>query len=282
MSVKIIVDSCCDTTEELRQQLDLSIAPLVISIPGYKNIIDTVDNDTSLLLEKIASVKEPASTACPSVDSYVELMKAQDETIVVTLSSNLSGSYNSACAARDLVLEKHPNKKIHILDSLSASAGELLIVFFVDSLRKAGEGFSSIIAKAEAFIHGFRTMFVLEDLSTLVKNGRMSKVKGIVASVLGIRPICADNGAGEIVSLHAVRGLEQAFTKLIKVIGELTVTKPIRSLQMVLSHCHNPERADSLKTRILEKCPAIKEITVVPTSGLSTIYANKGGIVIAF
>ncbi len=282
MGLKIIADSCCDTTAALRDQLELDLVPLIIKIPGYGEILDEVGVDTGVLVEKMSQTKEPARTACPSIDDYANRMAQHDESVVITLSQHLSGSNNAAHVARNLVLQQHPEKKIHIFDSQSAAAGELLIAMFIDRLKKLGETFEDIVVKTEAFIKSFRTLFVLEDVGNLVKNGRMSKVKGIVASVLSIHPVLADNGEGEIQSMSIVRGLTQALAKLVSLIGSLTEAKPAQSTPLVLSHCHCEARALTVKEQILLRCPAISDIVVVPTSGLSTIYANKGGIIVAF
>lgn len=282
MSIKIIADSCCDTTPELREQLDIDLVPLHITIPGYSDIADTVDIDTDDLIVKMNSTKEPARTACPSVHDYASRMRKEEECIVITISKLLSGSYNAARLAREMVLKESPEKKIHIFDSQSAASGELLIAMFVNKLKKLGETYESIIERTESLIKKFRTLFVLEDLGNLVKNGRMSRVKGIVASVFSMHPVLGDNGMGEIESLHIVRGLNQAFTKLVSTVRDLTSSFAPKSTPLVVSHCHNSPRAEMLKEEFLEACPAISDVTIVPTSGLSTIYASKGGIVIAF
>jgi len=282
MGIKIIADSSCDTTEDLRNRLDIDLVPLFLTVPGHEPITDEIGIDTDSLLHKIESQKEPARTACPPIQAFVDRMTLYEEMVVITLSRNLSGTYAAACAARDMVLEKFPSKKILVLDSESASAGETLTALYVDSLRKVGELFDSIAEKAAKFVSRFRTLFVLEDLRTLVKNGRMSKVKGIVASVLSIHPILGDNGHGEIALVHTVRGLGNALSRLVDTIRDMTSSLPGRSTPLVLSHCQCPDRARDIRDKILSTCPAISEVTVVPTSGLSSLYASRGGLVLAF
>ena len=282
MSIKIIADSGCDSSTEIREELDLELVPLTITVSGHPEMKDEVSLDTKYLLDIMNASKEPARSACASIDDYAKRMIAYDESVIITLSQRLSGSYNSACVARDMVLNIYPDKKIYVFDSKTASAGELRVAFFIDSLKKIGDTFETIIEKTDNFIDNFRTMLVLEDLSTLVKNGRLSKVKGIVSSVLSIHPILADNGKGEIEALHTVRGLNQAFAKLVSTVQEFTCNKIPQSVKLILSHCHAPERAQQVKQAILDTCQAIKEIIVVPTGGISTMYANQGGIVVAF
>lgn len=282
MDIKIIADSCCDTTPEIRQRYDIALAPLILSVPGYDDIVDTPDVDTALLVEKMQQSHEPVRTACPSIETYTQLMRPHDACVVVTLSAKLSGSYNAACVARNLMLEQHPEKKIHVFDSKSAAAGELLIVMFVDSLRAAGADFDEIVQQTEKYIKRIKTLFVLEDLSNMVKNGRMSKVKGIVASVLSIHPVLSDNGDGEVVSLHLVRGLQNSLNKLVESVKEAVQSAAAKTIPMVLSQCLCSDRAEKIKQQLLRECPSISEVTIVPTSGLSTVYANKGGVILAF
>lgn len=282
MEVRIIADSCCDTTPDIRQRYDLTLVPLVLSIPGYGDVLDTLDIDTAQLVERMAQSKEPVRTACPSIEAYAELMTQQEQCVVVTLSDKLSGSYNAARVARETVLARFPEKKIHIFDSQSAAAGELLIVMYIDTLRKQGKSFEDIVRKTEKYIKSLRTFFVLEDLGNMVKNGRMSKVKGIVASVLSMHPVLADNGVGEIVSLHVVRGLQNSLAKLVESVKDSVAHLKAKTIPLVLSQCLCPERAEAIRKQLLHECPALSEVTVVPTSGLSTVYANKGGIILAF
>jgi len=284
MSVKIIADSGCDSSPEVREQLDLELIPLSVLVPGHPEIKDDLDVDTKHVLDIMNAAKEPTRSACPSVDDYAKRMIAYDECVVITLSQLISGSYNCARVARDMVLSIYPDKKIHIFDSMSASVGELLVAYFIDGLKQLGDTFETIIEKTENFINNghLKTMLVLEDLSTLVKNGRLSRVKGIVSSVLSIHPILADNGKGEIEALYTVRGLNQAFAKLVNTVHEFTCNTIPRSVRLILSHCHAPERAQQVKKAILDTCQAIKEVIIVPTGGISTMYANKGGIVVTF
>lgn len=187
--------------------------------------------------------KSAASSACPSPEEFAELMRPCDECFVVTLSSKLSGSYNAARVAMDMVREAHPEKKIHVFDSKSAAAGELQIALFLKERIDAGESFESIIPQAEAFIANMRTLFVLEDLGNFVKNGRLNKVTGIVASILSLCPIMSDDGHGEVKMAAKVRGLQNALTRLDDLVaGAERRSGQKKSLTLVLAYCNCPER----------------------------------------
>ena len=282
MSIQLIADSCCDTTPELQQRLGLAKAPLKINIAGGKTYIDDGGVDIPTLIADMKASKAAASSACPSPEEFAELMRPCDECFVVTLSSKLSGSYNAARNARDLVLEDEPGKRIHILDSASASAGETRLALFAQACLDAGNDFDTAVRRVESFAAGMRTLFVLEDLSALVKSGRLNKVSGIVASILSLCPVLGADGHGEIKMVAKARGMQNALRRLTEIVGQETAGAPPRSVTMVLAYCQAEERAESLKMQLKASCPAIGKVLVVPTGILSTMYVGNGGIVVAF
>ena len=263
-------------------------------LKDFKGVYDAADDSAAWFarVKEIASQNEFAadmkayknapSTACPSPDEYAALMEKSEESFVVTLSGKLSGSYNAACVGREMVLERSPEKKIHIFDSESASAGETLIALMLRDRIDGGHSFEDIVAEMTAFIARMKTRFVLEDLSNLVKNGRISKVAGLLSGMLSLRPIMGDDGHGSIAAIEKVRGTQNAMRRLVELIAEGTREAAASSLTMVLSYCNCPERALMLKKEFLEKCAALREVILVPTSGLSTVYAYDGGIVLAY
>lgn len=281
MNIQIIVDSCCDVTDALRNVLSLSLASLKITV-GEHFYEDDGTIDTGVLVADMKACRTAPTTACPSPEEYAALMSRADASLVVTLSSKLSGSYNAACVGRDLALEEAPEKKIHVFDSESASAGETRIALLLRDMIDGGIGFEEIVEKATAFIANMKTHFVLEDLGNLVKNGRISRTAGFVGTMLNLRPIMGENGHGEIIPLEKVRGTANAMRRLVELVAEETDHLPAASKLLVLSHCNCQERAMQLKKAFLERCAVFKDVIVVPTGGLSTVYANDGGIVIAF
>ena len=147
---------------------------------------------------------------------------AAEDIYVVTLSGNLSGSYNSAYLARSMYLEKNPDKKIHVFDSCSASCGETQIAFYISSLAEEGKSFEEIIPLAEQFRDDLTTYFVLDNLETLRKNGRLTGVKALVASTLSIKPIMAGD-KGNIVQRGQSVGMKKALRRMAEIILRDTV-----------------------------------------------------------
>lgn len=282
MAIQILADSCCDTTRELVQRLGMKMIPLNVIAPGGENMLDDENLDQARLLETMRGSDEPARSACPSVEAFSAPMEEAEECFVVTLSDRLSGSFNAARLAMEATLERFPQKKIHVFNSKSASAGELRIALFIDQLRAKGLRFEEIRQRTEAFIAQMDTVFLLKDLSNLVKNGRMGKLTGKLTQVLQLYPVLSDDGNGEIESRHIVRGYKSAMRKFVNTIQELSEKKLTERGMLVLSHCNCAEAAEELRQAILEKCSMISEVIMVPTGGISTIYANDGGLVVAF
>lgn len=282
MSIQIIADSCCDITPPLREKTGLCSVPLKISIDSIRQYTDNEDLDLDALMADMKATKNPIITSAPSPEEYAWCMRNSEAAVVVTLSSKLSGSYNAAMAARQMVLEDSPNKQIAVFDSKSASAGELRIVMRLYSMIEKGASFDDICKAMPKFIDNMRTFFVLDDLSVLVKNGRIPKLQGTLAALMMFRPIMGENGEGEIEQVERVRGSHKALQRLAAIVAERTeICKP-KSVLLTLCYCNHPERAALLKKNLLENCPALKDVIIVPTGGLSSTYANDGGIIIAY
>lgn len=280
MSIQIIIDSCCDVTPALRRALRFEVASLTVRV-GEQSFRDDETLSVPALLQAMKACKDSATSACPSPEEYASLMRRADQSVVVTLSSKLSGSYNAAMVARDMVLEEFPEKRIHVFDSESASAGELRVALLLRQYIDCGMEFDEIVEKTTQFIAGMKTFFVLEDLSNLVKNGRISKVAGLMGTMLSIRPIMGENGHGEIIQLDKVRGTQTAMRRLVEIVAAHTSQFPQNTLTLVLSYCNCPQRAAELKEKLLAASAALREVILVPTCGISTLYANDGGVVLA-
>ena len=281
MEIQIIADSCCDLTPTLRRVLRVRMASLTIRVDDGE-FIDDENLDIPALMAAMKQSANAPTTACPAPEAYAAMMTQAPMTFVVTLSSRLSGSYNAACVGRDMALEANPSLKICVLDSESASAGETRIVMLLRDLIDAGLAFEEIEQRARAFIAPMRTRFVLEDLSHLVKNGRISKMAGFVGTVLNLRPLMADNGHGEIVCLEKIRGTANAMKKLVEHVAAETADAARASIVLVLSYCNCAPRALELQKNLLASCAALKDVIMVPTGGISTVYADDGGVVLAF
>lgn len=275
---KIVLDSCGELTDKMAQTGLYCNVPLKLELDG-ETIIDDESFNRIEFLNKVNESKNSPMSACPSPDDYMKAYEGDfDRVYVVTLSSKLSGSYNSAVLAADLYAEDHEDdKKICVIDSKSASVGESLIAYKIQELEEAGKSYEQVIEEAESYRDLIRTYFVLENIDTLRKAGRLSNIKAFVANTLNIKPILGSTDEGEIQQLGQARGVKKALSKMLEEMIASTTNTEERVLG--ISHCNCPERALAVKESI-EKLAKFKEIIIVETMGVSTMYANDGGIII--
>ena len=278
----ILADSCCDLSPELLKKTQAKIAPLTITIDDTHYVDDgTVDIPPYLAAMKAS--KNPVRSACPSPDLYAEDIRATEgDCFIVTLSAKLSGSHNAASLGVQLAQEDMPEKKVHVFDSESASAGETYIALMIHDLIAAGKSFEQIVELVEEKIRSMHTLFVLDSLDNLVKNGRISRTVALLANVLSIRLLMSDDGHGAIQNISKARGIKGALGQMVETCRKHPEGLAAASQRLVISYCNCPERARQVRDMIREKCPAIGEIILTPTSALSSMYANDGGIVIAY
>jgi DegV family protein with EDD domain len=277
MSFQIIADSCSDLTKEQRKSGDYKLVPLTLEI-GAETFIDDESFQQSVFIEKMKAYPDAPKSACPAPEAYLELFGQAEDTYVVTLSSKLSGSYNSAEVAKQMYLEQG-EKNIAIIDSQSASVGETLLAMKIKELAATGLSFDEVVKKVCEFRSEMTTLFVLEDLDNLRKNGRLSNVKALLASVLNIKPVMISTPEGMIEQADQARGMKKALIKM----AELAAQKVIRPEEKILgiAHCNNYERGAFVRDEILKRAP-FKDCILVDTAGVSTLYANDGGVIVSF
>lgn len=278
MRYKIIIDSCGELLDEWKKDECFESIPLTLMV-GAEQIIDDETFDQAEFIDKVAACPECPKSACPSPERYMRAYDCEAEHIyAVTLSSELSGSYNSALLGRDLIMEDHPDKKIYVFNSRSASIGESLIGMKIQECEEAGMSFEEVVSTVEHYIEGQHTFFILENLDTLRKNGRLSKVKALVASALKIKPVMGSTDDGNICQLDQARGMNRALIKLVEQVIEKTPDSAEKVL--AISHCNCPARAQVLKEAFEERMKLAK-IVILDTAGVSSMYANDGGVIVA-
>ncbi len=277
MEYVIVMDSCGERTEEMKKDERIVSAPLTMQLDEYTFTDDDTFDQADFLKKTAASPNCPKS-ACPSPECYKEAYaKAEKKAYAVTLSAELSGSYNSAMLAKDLILEERPDMKVHVFNSRSASIGETLITRKIQECEEAGMEFEELVETVESYIDGQNTYFVLENLETLRKNGRLSNIKAFLASALKIKPVMGATPEGTIIQLDQARGINKALVKMVSYIVE-QAEKPQEKV-LAISHCNCPERGKMVRDAILEKID-VKDVIFADTAGISTMYANDGGVIV--
>ena len=278
--MKIVVDSGCVLSDEMKNQKDIVIesVPLTMQL-GEKIFIDDANLDVGEYLDEIARYPGTPKTAAPSPQEYLDHFEGEDTIFVVTLSAKLSASYNGAILAKDMYLEKNPNAFVHVFDSKSAVSGETTIALKICELARQNEPNEKIASVIDKFIsEEMKTYFILENFDTAVKNGRMNPYAAKIAGVFNIKPIChALDGKMEF--LDKARGIQKAFTKLSEIVAKDNNFLENRTLS--ISHVRNLERAEAVKEAILKKAK-FKDVKVLGTTGLCATYASQDGVVIAY
>ena len=277
---KIIIDSCGELTEELKSDGRYETVSLEMEVNGCR-IIDDETFDQLDFLKKVKESPVGPKSSCPSPERYMQAYEGEaDHVYVVTLSKELSGSYNSAELAKNLYAEEHgeDGKKIYVFNSRSASIGETLIGIKVQECEEAGYTFEDTVAAVEKYISEQNTYFVLETLETLRKNGRLSNLKAFVANALNIKPVMGATPEGTICQLGQARGMNKALKKMVEEM--IAGTKDCENRVLAISHCNCPKRAQAVREEV-EKLVKFKKIIVVDTAGISSMYANDGGVIMA-
>ncbi|MDD3307618.1 MAG: DegV family protein [Acetobacterium sp.] len=281
MKPRIISDSSCDLPKDFlaKDGIDFSLVPLKI-IVGDHEFIDDETLNTKELIAAMKAEKTASSSSCPSPEDFATELRKNKESYVITMTSGLSGTYNSARVAQNMVLEEDDSLKISLFDTHSTSPVMILMVMKLRDMIKSGEmDFDTISEKLATYLETLNLRFLLQDLSNLVKSGRMNRVAGAVASVLSIMPIFKSDDKGEIQLVTKARGIKKALSSLANMVEDKVKTQP--QFPVVITHCNNLSQAEILKD-LLEKRFDLKEIYIFPMHGLTTYYSNDKGLLMAF
>lgn len=276
MSYKIVVDSCCELPEKYHGDERYEIVPLGLEVGG-ELIMDDENFDQADFLKRVAASPKCPKSFCPSPAKFMEAYVTEAENVFVfTLSSKLSGSYNSAEIGKQLYIEKYGEKNIFVCDSQSASCGETQQAYLAARWSEEGLPFNEICKKLIDFRDHMKTYFVLDNLETLRKNGRLSGVKALVASSLNIKPVMGSD-KGNIIQLGQAIGIKKGLAKMAETVAQEAIDPEKKTL--MITHCNCHDRAEKVKNMILEKIRC-KEVVIMDTRGVSSMYANDGGVIV--
>ena len=275
MTMKIVTDSSCNMFS--LKHIAFESVPMKIRTDN-KEYIDDINLDREAMVNDLLKYKGKSGTACPSVGEWLDAFGDSDMVFAVTITSNLSGSYNSAMDAKHLFEETYPEKKIHIVDSLSTGPEQDLIVEKLEELMLAGKSFEEIVEEINEYKRSTHLLFSLESLKNLANNGRVSPVVAAMAGILGIRLVGKASDEGTLEPMHKCRGEKKALETMI---SEMMNSKGYKGGKVVIGHGLNPNAAETLKTMILSRFPNA-DITIREHAGLDCFYAEKGGVLLGF
>ncbi len=271
----IAVDSGCDLKELDCKGAEFRRVPLKI-IVGDRVFTDDFDLDRREMMDAMAAYPQASRSACPSPEEWLNAFGDADEVYAVAITGGMSGSYASLRAARDIALELDPNRRIFILDSRQASSGMTMLVRKIAAWIDEGKSFEEIGRRAVLYRDKIRLTFVLYSIDNFVKNGRVSRVAGMVSRVLGIHIVCRAED-GNLAPKHKCRGVERGYLKMLDEM-ELDGYKGGKA---VISHSFNAEGAQALKELIEYRFEGA-QVEVMPTSGLCCFYSEMNGMLIGY
>lgn len=278
MKWNIVADSSIDLfeLEANYEDIEFSTVPFSIGV-GEKEYMDDSSLDIGELMSAMKECKTASRTACPSTGAWYEQFKKEGHVIAITITSNLSGSYNSACVARNMILEETSNKNIAIIDSLSVGPEMVLIVRKLCELIREEKDFDTVMKEVYQFMNHTHVTFALSSFDNLVKNGRMNRVTGFIANKLGLLGVGIASEQGTV----EVKGVSRGRRKAIEAILNDMKLRGTYIKEVVISHCQNIEFAEQVKKAILNIWNDAA-VTIIPTRGLCSYYAEQGGLIIGF
>ena len=281
MTWNIVSDSSCDLRMAAFEsdRVRFETVPLRIQV-GEREFLDNDDLVVPDLLDAMSQEKSASSTACPSPAAFARAFEAGDCTVCFTISSNLSGTYNSAVMGREMVLEEHPEKKVCIIDSKATAGAMVLLIRKAKELMEADEtgDFEDICDQLRLYQAALRTCFTLENFDNLIKNGRMRPLVGTLLHSLGIHVIADATPQGTIHVADKARGEAKTYKAITELMG---ASKDCAGAQVVISHCENLAGALKLKEQILKDL-SVKSVDIISCRGLTTFYAMEKGLIVGY
>lgn len=274
MKSKIVLDS----SGNLRtfSGVDFASVPLKI-LAGGREFVDNTDEAVDEMVQYLKEYKGKATTSCPGVGEYLDAFGDAENVYCITITSNLSGSYNAAKVAAQTYLEKHPGRKVHVFDSLSTGGEMALMAEKIRELVKEKLPFDGIVERVKAYQQKTRLLFSLESLRNLANNGRVPGAVAALAGILGIRLIGKASDEGTLQPIGKARGEKKLIPEIIHFLKEMGYNGG----KVRIDHCDNPGAAAKLRDQVLSLFPKA-DIVIGRNGALCSFYAEQGGLIIGF
>ena len=273
-TVKIVADSSANVLR--LENLSFACAPLKI-ITADSEFVDTDQLDVSGMVDYFDRYKGKSKTSCPNPSDWLDAFGDADDIFCVTITSGLSGSYNSACIAKQMYENEHPGKRVQVIDSLSAGPELLLIIEKLEALIGQGMEFEEICSTMEAYVQKTGLLFMLESLKNFAANGRVSPAVAKIVGILGIRVVGKASDQGTLEPMDKCRGEARSLTAIL---GHLK-RSGLNAGKVRIAHCRNLAAAEKLKAMLAEELPQA-EVRIAECLGLCSYYAEKGGMLVGF
>lgn len=274
MKMKIVADSSanlCTTPDN-----SLVSVPLTLRT-DEREFVDNASLDIKEMTDYLASYKGKSGSACPSSQDWVDAFGDAEEIYAVAITSNLSGSFNSLRIAKEQYEEEYPDRKVCIIDSLSAGSELKLIIEKIQELHAEGKNFEEISSMITDYQEHTHMVFCLKSLKNLANNGRVSPAVAKIAGVLNIHVVGIASNVGTLEQREKARGEKKALVAIDKLMKEFNYNGG----KVIIDHCFNETDANTLKSHILATYPDA-DVRIAETRGLCSFYAEVGGLMIGF
>lgn len=272
--VKIVADSSADLIA--MEGIAFENAPLKV-ITDEKEFVDNADLDIDEMVNHLLEYKGKSKSSCPAPDDWLSAFGDAKYVFCVAITSGLSGSFNSACVAKGMYEEAHPDRKVFVIDSLSAGPELTLIAEKLRELVLAGNEFEAVCKQITEYCKKTGLFFMLESLVNFANNGRISPIVAKAVGILGIRMVGKASDAGQLQPLDKCRGERKALDAIVKHLAEAGLQKG----RVILHHCLNLGAAESLSSAIKSAFPKV-DVTIGICRGLCSFYAEKGGLLVGY
>ena len=274
MTIRLVADSSANPVQD--PTLEIRYAPLKMTV-GDREFVDDASLDMDAFLTAMESHRGKTFTACPSVSDWLDTFRGADAVLGVSITSNLSGSYNAGLVAAEEYRSENPGTKVFLMDTLSTGPEMVLILEKYRELAEAGASFEEIVEQAKAYHKTTHLVFSLESLENLAKNGRVSPIIAKAAGLLGIRVIGRASREGTLEPLHKARGEKKTLRKIFASMEDLGY----RGGKARITHTRNMSAAGQLRDMVLAAFPGA-DVTIGDNGGLCACYSERGGIMVGF
>lgn len=272
--LKIVADSSADLL--CLDGVSFCSAPLKI-ITAQKEYVDDEALNVLGMVNDLKAYKGRSSTSCPNAADWLSAFGEAKYVFCATITATLSGSYNAAVLAKQTYEEEHPDRRVFVLNSLSAGPEIALIIEKIKELVLAGVDFDSVCKKTEEYANNTGLLFMLESMKNLANNGRVSPLVAKMAGIMGIRVVGKASAQGDLEPLNKPRGEAKALEAIVANLKELG----FKGGRIKIAHCFNENAAKALTELVLSEFSDAK-IDIYPCRGLCSFYAESGGMLVGF
>lgn len=273
--IQLVTDSSCDLPKEILEKYSITVVPLTVSIDGV-DYLEGVNLSPKEFWDKMFNAKELPKTSMPSPGTFADVFNSLSDkgpVLCLTISSGLSGTYQSACLGKEL-----SKADVRVVDTYAGSLGHGLQLIEAAKLIEQGTPIDKVVEFLEEYKKDANILILLDTLENIVKGGRLTKFQGSVAKVLDIK-VLLHNVDGHVEILEKIRGRKRFFKRAIEVIGERK--KDFSETVFGITHIDNLQDAEFLRNEIIKKYNP-KDVIINSMGSTMGTYAGRGGMILSF